>query len=39
MDWFVIGDRADRNADDHLDHVLRHHGRQQPLDAVDGPVA
>ena len=30
MDWFVIGDRADQRRDDHLDHVVRHPGRQQP---------
>ena len=38
MDWFVISDRADRDAVDHLDDVVRHPGRQQPVVAVDQPV-
>ena len=28
MDWFIIGDRADKDDGCHVDDVVRHHGRQ-----------
>ena len=39
MDWFIIGDRADRATGLTVDDVVGDHGRHQPVHAVDGPVA